>query len=202
MSKRALVLPLALAVAALGIILPLLLRPDPSLADAARAERESVTLLPVAERRALPAWTAPALDPPPSSISSARLRGRPTFIEVWASWCPSCREGAPGLARLARRYGALVRFVGIDVQDELDDGRAFVRRYGLRFPHAFDPDATLAAKLRVLGVPTAILVDSEGRIAATLIGRKSEETLGRYLDVLVSEAPLATAGDSQKAPPA
>ncbi|MGH8721058.1 MAG: TlpA family protein disulfide reductase, partial [Burkholderiales bacterium] len=98
-----------------------------------------------------------------------------------------CKEEAPMLARLGREHANDVRFIGIDTQDTRSEGRAFVRRYGLDFPHLFDPKSTLAIKLGVSGIPTMFLVDREGRIAATLVGKQGEAKLRRYLRLLARE---------------
>lgn len=142
-------------------------------------------LIAPAKRRPLPALEAQTLLPPPRRLTVAG-RGKPIFVDVWASWCRPCREEAPMLARLARRYAAQVRFIGLNVQDSRRPARAFVRRFGLRFPHLVDPNATLAAKLGVFGVPTVILVDPRGRIAAKLVGKQREAAFVEYLRLLVA----------------
>lgn len=126
-------------------------------------------------REPLPALEGPTLEPPPPTIALRDLRGAPAFVNVWASWCPSCREEAPMIARLSREFAGRVQFLGIDVEDVRDDARAFIRRYGLRFPHLFDPQAEIARELGVFGVPTAFLVDRDARIVTILIGRQPEE---------------------------
>lgn len=153
-------------------------------------QAERVALLPAAERRPLPELAGDTLIPPPTRLTLPGPHGRPLFVDVWASWCTACREEAPAIARLARRYSRAVRFVGIDTQDTRRAGRAFVQRYGLSFPHVFDPKATLAGKLGVFGVPTAFLVDRRGRIAATIIGKRSEQTLDAYLRRLTLDPTL------------
>jgi cytochrome c biogenesis protein CcmG, thiol:disulfide interchange protein DsbE len=130
----------------------------------------------------------PTLTPPPPSIALESLRGRPTFIGVWASWCVPCREEAPLLARLWREYRAQVRFLGIDIEDSRAEARAFVRRYGLGYPHIFDINATLASKLGFFGLPTAYFVDSKGRVAAKLVGEQDEAILRAALAALAADA--------------
>lgn len=89
------------------------------------------------------------------------------------------------IARLARDHAGRVEFVGVDTNDGREDARAFIRRYGLSFPHVFDPKATLATELGVYGIPTMFLVDRQGRVAATLVGKQPERTLRRLLELLV-----------------
>jgi thiol-disulfide isomerase/thioredoxin len=149
-----------------------------------RASDERVALIDPAKRERLPRVAADTVLPPPARLDLATLRGEPVFIDVWASWCPSCKEEAPMLARLAREHRARVRFVGIDTND----------RYGLAYTHLFDPKTTLAAKLGVYGIPTMFLVDRQGRIAARLVGKQPERKLRRYLQLLAGRQPAGQAG--------
>lgn len=143
-----------------------------------------------AERRPF-AFEGPLLMPPPGRLRSTAFRGTPVFLEVWGSWCVACRLEAPMLARLSRSTAG-VRFVGLDVEEvRRRDGRAFVRRFGLDFPHIYDPKARLARRLGVYGVPTFFLIDRGGRLAATLVGKQTEETLVRGLRLLAGEPAVA-----------
>lgn len=166
--------------------LALLLRPSGQAAP--RRDGKQVSLIAPGKRRALPDATAPALTPPPPSIALKSLRGRPAFLDVWASWCVPCREEAPLLARLWRQYRSQVRFLGIDVEDSRADARAFTKRYGLGYPNIVDAKAKLATKLGFFGLPTAYLVDAQGRVAAKLIGKQKEATLRAALEALAAEA--------------
>jgi len=91
------------------------------------------------------------------------------------------------IARLWRRYGAQVRFLGIDVEDSRGDARAFTRRYGLRYPSIFDRTASMAGRLGFFGLPTAYLVDYRGHVAARLIGKQREATFASGLAAVVGE---------------
>ncbi len=138
--RRSLVVLVVGAAVVIGAFLGLLLRSsDDSAAPQLHGAR--ITLVPAARRKPLPDLGGPALTPPPATIRLGALRGRPALIDVWASWCVPCREEAPMIARLWRRYGGQVRFLGIDVEDSRGDARAFVRRYGLRYPSIFDKRA-------------------------------------------------------------
>lgn len=190
MRKRHLFIAVLLGAAALvAVFLALLLRPSGEAASLNR-DGQRVSLVVPAKRKALPDLSAPTLTPPPATISLRALRGGPAFLDVWASWCAPCREEAPTLARLWRQYGERVRFIGIDIEDTRAEARAFVRRYGLGYPHLFDVKASLAGKLGFFGLPTALLIDRHGRIAARLVGRQKEATLRTALDQLAREAKM------------
>ena len=140
------------------------------------------------QRRPVPALSGSALDPPPSELSLRTGDGRPTFIDVWASWCLPCKEEAPMLARLHHRYGREIRFLGIDVEDTRTAAHAFERRYRLRYPSIFDERASMAGKLGFIGLPTAYLVDRRGRIAAMLVGKQSRIAIETRLRHLVDDS--------------
>lgn len=189
-NRRALVVS---AGAAAGIVLAgglvlLLVRPATNAPQATAPPGGAIALIPPAKRKPLPDVRAKTLVAPPAELRLSDLRGEPVYIDVWASWCVPCREEAPMIARLAKRYSAEIRFVGIDTQDVASDGRAFVREFGLDFPHLFDPKSTLATRLGVYGIPTMFLVDWRGGIAAVLVGKQGERRLDRYLRLLSGEA--------------
>src|SRR5712691_11294732 len=97
--RRLFVVPVVAGAAAIGAFLALLLR---SAGDSAAPQLHGARLTLVSEgrRKPLPDLRGPALTPPPATIRLAALRGRPAFIDVWASWCVPCSAEAPLLARL------------------------------------------------------------------------------------------------------
>jgi thiol-disulfide isomerase/thioredoxin len=187
MRKRRLLLSIAAALAAVAAFLFVLLRSSPNVA-APLVQNHRLTLVAPGRRKVLPALSGAALTPPPATLSVADLGGKPAFIDVWASWCVPCREEAPMLARLWRRYRAQVQFLGINVEDSRVDARRFTRRYHLGYPNIFDAKAGLASRLGFFGLPTAYLVDGHGRLAARLVGKQQERTLASGLAALAREA--------------
>jgi cytochrome c biogenesis protein CcmG, thiol:disulfide interchange protein DsbE len=125
------------------------------------------------------------------SASLADYRGRWVLVNFWASWCIPCREEAPALESFQRRHGDDgFTVLGIDSRDLSGDGRAFVRRFGLRYPQLRDGDGSMAHDFGTTGVPENFLIDPRGRVRLLLRGPVSEE----YLDGEV--APLLPDGRS------
>ncbi|HEX5929763.1 MAG TPA: TlpA disulfide reductase family protein [Solirubrobacterales bacterium] len=125
------------------------------------------------------------------SESPADYRGRWVLVNFWASWCEPCREEAPALERFQRRHGGPeFTVVGIDSRDLSDDGRAFVRQYGLSYPQLRDGDGAAAEDYGTTGVPENFLIDPRGRVRLHLLGPISEEALTEEI------APLLTGGRS------
>ena len=100
------------------------------------------------------------------SESIADYRGRWVLVNLWASWCPPCREEAPDLERFWRRYRERgVTVLGIDVQDNGDDAAAFVREFGLTYPQLRSIGDERSEAFGSGGVPESFLVDPRGRLA-------------------------------------
>jgi cytochrome c biogenesis protein CcmG/thiol:disulfide interchange protein DsbE len=116
------------------------------------------------------------------AISLADLRGRPALIDFFASWCEPCREEAGELAQLGHSVGSAARIVAVDYTDREASGRAFVARYGWTFPVLSDPDGVYGARYGFSGLPTAVVLDSRGRIAATLRGPQTLTGFRRALE--------------------
>lgn len=106
-------------------------------------------------------------------------RGKVVVVNVWGSWCADCRAEAGHLQKayqsLTKTYGSDVAFLGIDNQDPSpDNGIAFERRFGVTYPSLFDQGGrTLLAfqgQIAPNAVPTTVILDKQGRVAASVSG--------------------------------
>ncbi len=114
-------------------------------------------------------------------VRTADLHGRPTIVNVFASWCVPCRDEAPLFAAAAGRYAGRVQFVLLDFQDFDADGRSFLRRYGLALPALHDGDGNVAHRWGATGVPETYALDASGRIVAHAAGAVDADSLQRLL---------------------
>jgi thiol-disulfide isomerase/thioredoxin len=108
-------------------------------------------------------------------VSLASMRGRPTVVNVWGSWCGPCQKEAPLLASAAKTLGDQAHFLGIDSRDAgTAAGRTFEARNDITWPSLFSPggEAVLAFNGLVSprGVPTTVVLDGRGRPAAVFSG--------------------------------
>ncbi|KAA1380728.1 TlpA family protein disulfide reductase [Aeromicrobium fastidiosum] len=103
-----------------------------------------------------------------NAVDVSTLAGRPTVINIFASWCRPCRDEMPLLARADAEYGDAVQFVGIDFGDAApDDAIELARASGVTYPLLADPDQITRAGLKVAAMPQTLFVDAQGRIVAT-----------------------------------
>jgi thiol-disulfide isomerase/thioredoxin len=121
------------------------------------------------------------------------FRGKPVVVVVWGSWCAPCRDEAPDVVAAAEELGDDVQFVGINIRDsDSAQAQAFVRKFGVPFPSFYSPDGeALLAFPGVLGlrtIPAFAVLDREGRVAASIIGKlPSKQTLVDLTEDVVRE---------------
>jgi cytochrome c biogenesis protein CcmG/thiol:disulfide interchange protein DsbE len=106
----------------------------------------------------------------PPKVTLAKLRGKPALVNFWASWCDPCRREAPELERLYRSLHGTAHLVGVDYTDQEDAARSFIHHYGWTFPVLSDPNGVYGARYEFSGLPTTVILNSQGRIAQTLRG--------------------------------
>jgi thiol-disulfide isomerase/thioredoxin len=132
----------------------------------------AVAVIPEADRRPLPAFSAATLDG--TRIDLGSLRGRPLVLNFWASWCGPCRAEQKGLELAARDLaGRDVRVVGVNIRDDQGAARSYLKEFGVGYPSLFDRPAVLPARLGDLGPqapPYTLVVDADGRVAARVFG--------------------------------
>jgi thiol-disulfide isomerase/thioredoxin len=141
-----------------------------------------------------PAITYDGEDLDGQALSLADYRGTVVVVSVWGSWCGPCRKEAPWVAGAADELGSDVQFVGINLRDSSTaQAQAFARNFGFGFPSFYSPDGQALLAFRgVLGlrsIPSFVVLDREGRVAASIIGKlPSQQTLVDLTQDVVDEA--------------
>ena len=116
------------------------------------------------------------------------LRGRPVWINFWATWCPPCQEETPVLRDLyeAHRDEGLA-LIAISVQETtVEDVRAYVERYDLEYTVGFDATSAIFHTYRAFGLPTQLFLDRDGVIRNVVLGPVTRDQAEQIL------APLLT----------
>ena len=110
-----------------------------------------------------------------NDLSLEDFRGEVVVVNYWWSQCPPCRVEQPALNDAAAELGDEASFVGINIRDlSADNGRAYVRSFEVPYPSVYDPsgEALLAFSgiLSRNAIPSTLVLDRQGRVAATVIG--------------------------------
>lgn len=128
-----------------------------------------------------------------ASIALDDLRGKPTVVNVWWSACPPCRIEQPELNEAAEELGDQVEFVGLNIRDSSpDQALAYVRSFDVPYPSIYSPDGRallpFAGTLSPRSIPSTVVLDGEGRIAASIIGAlPSKQTLVSIVEKVLEE---------------
>lgn len=108
--------------------------------------------------------TVPCLGAPGTVDLAAALAGRPALLNIWASWCPPCREEMPALAGYAAQPGA-VPVIGINVQDRPADALTMLADVGIGYPSVADPQGALQRALQAPPVvPVSYVLRPDGSV--------------------------------------
>ncbi|WP_456787571.1 TlpA family protein disulfide reductase [Cellulomonas sp. P5_C5] len=122
----------------------------------------------------------------------ADWRGDVVVLNTWYANCPPCRAEAPDLAALSTDYAADgVQVLGINRTDDAGTAQAFERQFEVPYPSLADTDGAAIAALQgtvpVNAVPTTVVLDRDGKVAARVLGLADPSTLRSIVDELLSE---------------
>lgn len=152
----------------------------------------STVLLAPAEREAAPALAGTTLDG--AALDIASFRGKVVVVNLWASWCSPCRAEAGVLEKTyAETRSRGVEFVGIvsGGKDSVDNARAFARTFDMSYPSMFDGDNSLVlafhGQLPPSAIPTTLVLDREGRVAARALGEVDRSRLLGMIEPVLAE---------------
>ena len=146
-------------------------------------------LVPAAERAPAPAFTGELLDG--TSFTSDDLAGDVAVINFWGSWCAPCRLETPDLQAVYADVGDRgVAFLGVDVKDQRQMASAFLADAGAEYPSLYDPRGEIALEFRGFPanvVPSTILLDAQGDVAAVYTGAILQDDLRSAVEALLQE---------------
>jgi len=128
---------------------------------------------------------APRIDLPVVGSSGrfdlAKEHGKPVVLEVFASWCGACRRAAPVLAKAHRAHaGGDVKFVGVSLDDSLDDALHAKERWAIPYDVALD-DGSVSRGYKVSLLPTLVVIGRDGVVRHTTTGVPSMSELEGWL---------------------
>lgn len=154
-------------------------------AQPALRTRPGLDLYPPDKRSPAPKLEGTTLDGKPFAL--ADLAGKIVVINVWASWCSPCQVETPDLVRVSNENANRgVRFVGINTRDNLSAARAFVRGFQVQYPSVRDDSGEVLLGFQdtipTTVIPTTVVIDRHGKVAARVIGPVTYNILEGILD--------------------
>jgi thiol-disulfide isomerase/thioredoxin len=150
----------------------------------------SVLLVPVADRDDVPEWGGETVEG--ATIDSADLDGV-VVLNFWYAGCPPCRDEAADLEQVASEYGDRITFLGVNVRDSAPTAASFEEEFGVTYDSILDATTrdvllAFAGDVPPSAVPTTLVLDADGRVAARIAGRiPSPGTLADIIDDVLAE---------------
>ena len=133
-----------------------------------------------------PAFSLHQLHKPDRTLATADMKGQVWLLNVWASWCVSCREEHPLLVELAK--AKLVPIVGLNYKDEPAAGMKWLSQFGDPYNLSIvDRDGRVGIDFGVYGVPETFVIDKQGMIRFKQIGPVTVEALVKKIIPMVRE---------------
>ncbi len=118
----------------------------------------------------------------PVTLSS--LKGKPVWINFWATWCPPCKEEMPIMQKLYDEHkdkGLVI--LGVDVQEQESDVSPYIKDGGYSWTFVIDKTGKITDSYHVNGLPSHYFVDKDGLIQAIVIGGLKSEMTGEIRDI-------------------
>ena len=133
-----------------------------------------------------PPFSVPQLLEPEKQFSPMDMKGKVWLLNVWSSWCVTCKEEHPLLVALARQN--IVPIYGLDYKDKRADGMAWLSQAGNPYVlSAVDLDGRVGIDYGVYGVPETYLIDKQGIIRYKQIGAITVQSLKEKILPMIKE---------------
>lgn len=129
-----------------------------------------------------PTFDLPQLHDPKASFSPEDLKGRVWVMNVWASWCVSCREEHPVLIDFSRTH-TNVPLIGLDYKDQRADALNWLKQHGNPYVlSVFDANGRVGIDYGVYGVPETYVIDQAGVIRYKHVGPLTPDVVTTVID--------------------
>jgi cytochrome c biogenesis protein CcmG/thiol:disulfide interchange protein DsbE len=165
--------PLIIALV-LGVVLYSGIGKDPTMLQSARLGKT------------VPDFKLPSLFDPAHSLTQKIFPGKVSLLNVWATWCTTCKAEHPWLVKIAKETGITVH--GIDYKDNRDDALKWLKTLGNPYEEViFDKEGTLGLNLGVYGVPETYVLDKRGIIRYRQVGAIDENAWMKTILPLINK---------------
>jgi thiol-disulfide isomerase/thioredoxin len=153
------------------------------------APSSDLSAIPIKVNYPAPELSLTELGGGPTSLTD--YRGKVVLVNLWATWCPPCKEEMPALETFYRRHKENdFSVVAINDGDPDADVIQFVKDYGLTFPVWLDPtyNATERA-FKTLNLPSSYVIDRNGQVVLSWVGGVNLQTLEKYVSPIIEAQP-------------
>ena len=118
------------------------------------------------------------------SLKLIGFRGKPVFINFWATWCAPCLLEMPNIQKYYKKYPSQFEVLAVNAGETERTVQRFVDDLGVSFKILLDPDGKVQELYRIKGYPTTYVVDKDGIIRFQHIGSLSEKQIEEYLEAV------------------
>jgi cytochrome c biogenesis protein CcmG/thiol:disulfide interchange protein DsbE len=134
-----------------------------------------------------PEFALPALHQPDQLVRKSDLLGQPYLLNVFASWCPSCRVEHPVISELAR--SGRLKVIGFNYKDQREDALRWLQQFGDPYAQILvDADGRAGIDLGVYGAPESFLIGADGKVLHKHVGPVTAEVIEQELLPLLQGA--------------
>lgn len=112
------------------------------------------------------------------TLSLAALRGKPTYINFFASWCPPCNAEAPSVGEFYKKYHKRgLAIVGVDELEDTAKALGFAKKYRWSFPVVLDDNGNMGRDYGALALPVHVFIDKRGTVSTYRLGEMSSSEI-------------------------
>lgn len=172
---------------AIGIMFALLSQQSrPVSASESNASFTDFSTVPSKVDYAAPELTLTNLEGNPVSLRD--YHGQVVLVNLWATWCPPCREEMPTLMAFYEKYKSQgFVLVAVDQGETLDQVTPFVEEFSLSFPVWMDEESSAGREFNTMNLPSSYVIDRTGRVRLMWIGGISAKNLEAYVPKIITE---------------
>jgi peroxiredoxin len=106
------------------------------------------------------------------TLNLAQFRGKPVYLNFFASWCPPCQFETPDVEKMYKKYGNKITFIGVNLafNDTVPRLKKFLKTYGVTYPVLLDKSGSVTKTYKVMAIPTSFFIKSNGVIMYHYLG--------------------------------
>lgn len=112
-----------------------------------------------------------------------KYSGQVVYVDFWASWCIPCKKSFPWMNEMHQKYKDQgLKIIAINVDEDSADADKFLADTPAEFTILRDPEGKLAEQFKLVGMPTSLLFDTQGKLVSRHVGFKKGEIEGYEAD--------------------